>query len=56
MRKEFTEAGTKLSVTDFIVKASALAMRKVPEVNSSWLGDAIRRYILSFLCVLWFKH
>lgn len=34
----------KLSVNDFIIKASALAMRDVPEANSSWRGDAIRRY------------
>jgi len=34
----------KLSVNDFVVKASALALRKVPEANSSWLGESIRRY------------
>lgn len=37
-------ADAKLSVTDFIVKASALAMHKVPELNSSWLDHAIRAY------------
>lgn len=34
----------KLSVNDFIVKAAALACRKVPAVNSSWMGDFIRQY------------
>lgn len=34
----------KLSVNDFIVKAAAAALRKVPEVNSSWSDEAIRRY------------
>jgi len=34
----------KLSVNDFIVKASALALRKVPAVNSSWMDTAIRQY------------
>jgi len=34
----------KLSVNDFVVKASAAALRRVPEVNSSWTEDAIRRY------------
>jgi len=34
---------SKLSVNDFIVKASALALRKVPQVNSSWLDNAIRQ-------------
>jgi pyruvate dehydrogenase E2 component (dihydrolipoamide acetyltransferase) len=34
----------KLSVNDFIIKASALAMHKVPTVNSSWNEQFIRRY------------
>lgn len=34
----------KLSVNDFIIKASALALRKVPDVNASWLGEFIRYY------------
>ena len=39
-----TGDGVKLSVNDFIVKAAALACRKVPEANSSWMDNAIRRY------------
>ncbi|MGO4401389.1 pyruvate dehydrogenase complex dihydrolipoamide acetyltransferase [Achromobacter sp. PAB15] len=31
----------KLSVNDFIVRAAALALREVPEVNVSWHEDAI---------------
>ncbi|KDQ19930.1 hypothetical protein BOTBODRAFT_101748 [Botryobasidium botryosum FD-172 SS1] len=34
----------KLSVNDFIIKASACALRDVPDVNAGWLGDAIRQY------------
>jgi pyruvate dehydrogenase E2 component (dihydrolipoamide acetyltransferase) len=34
----------KLSVNDFIVKASALALMKVPEVNSSWTDTALLRH------------
>ncbi|KNC79018.1 hypothetical protein, variant [Sphaeroforma arctica JP610] len=34
----------KISVNDFVVKASALACLQVPEVNSSWQGDYIRQY------------
>ncbi|XP_039206478.1 dihydrolipoyllysine-residue acetyltransferase component of pyruvate dehydrogenase complex, mitochondrial [Crotalus tigris] len=34
---------TKLSVNDFIIKASALACLKVPEANSSWLETVIRQ-------------
>ncbi|CAL1288752.1 unnamed protein product [Larinioides sclopetarius] len=36
--------GVKLSVNDFIVKAAALACKKVPEVNSSWMDTFIRQF------------
>jgi len=32
----------KVSVNDFVVKASGYALRKVPEVNAQWGADAIR--------------
>lgn len=32
----------KISFNDFIVKACALALKRHPAVNSSWLGDKIR--------------
>jgi pyruvate dehydrogenase E2 component (dihydrolipoamide acetyltransferase) len=34
--------GAKISFNDFIIKASAMALRKHPAVNSSWMGDFIR--------------
>jgi len=34
----------KLSVNDFVIKATALALKKVPTANSSWQEDSIRRY------------
>eukprot|EP01128_Nolandella_sp_AFSM9_P003028 TRINITY_DN1349_c0_g2_i1.p1 TRINITY_DN1349_c0_g2~~TRINITY_DN1349_c0_g2_i1.p1 ORF type:complete len:612 (+),score=226.08 TRINITY_DN1349_c0_g2_i1:106-1836(+) len=34
----------KLSVNDFIVKAAALALKKVPAVNSEWNDEFIREY------------
>lgn len=37
-------SGNKLSVNDFLIKAAALACKKVPEVNSSWLDHGIRTY------------
>ncbi|MCC6720736.1 MAG: 2-oxo acid dehydrogenase subunit E2 [Bacteroidia bacterium] len=37
---KFTE--TKISVNDFVAKATALALQKHPNVNSSWLGTKIR--------------
>jgi pyruvate dehydrogenase E2 component (dihydrolipoamide acetyltransferase) len=33
---------SKLSVNDFIVKASACALRDVPDVNAAFLGEVIR--------------
>lgn len=35
---------TKISFNDFVIKAVALSLRQHPAVNSSWLGDTIRRY------------
>lgn len=47
LRKELNEVLSgdkiKLSVNDFIIKASALACKKVPEANSAWQGDFIRQ-------------
>ena len=34
----------KLSVNDFVIKASAMALKRIPAVNSSWFGDFIRQY------------
>lgn len=34
----------KLSINDFIIRASALALLKVPEVNSSWREDHILKH------------
>jgi pyruvate dehydrogenase E2 component (dihydrolipoamide acetyltransferase) len=38
------ENGYKLSVNDFVVKASALALMRVPEVNASWTDTAMLRH------------
>ena len=34
----------KLTLTDIVVRAAALALRKVPQANSTWADDAIRVY------------
>jgi len=34
----------KLSVNDFIIKATAMACLKVPEANSAWMDTVIRQY------------
>lgn len=50
MRKDLNERAPegdgayKLSVNDFVVRATALAMRKFPTVNASWQGDFIRKF------------
>ena len=38
------EDAYKISVNDFVLKASALALMKVPDANASWAGDAILRH------------
>ncbi len=34
----------KISVNDFIVRAIALVLKRVPEANASWTDDAVRLY------------
>ncbi len=34
----------KLSVNDFVVKAAAIALRKVPDANAAWTDEAVRRF------------
>jgi pyruvate dehydrogenase E2 component (dihydrolipoamide acetyltransferase) len=34
----------KISVNDFIIRALALALRKVPDANAEWAGKSIRKY------------
>lgn len=41
--KRLEKDGVKLSFNDFVVKATALASKKVPEANSSWHGSFIRQ-------------
>lgn len=42
-RKSVNEVSeTKISFNDMVIKAAAMALRKHPQVNSSWLGDKIR--------------
>lgn len=42
-RKSINEFGAgKISFNDLVIKAVALALKKHPKVNASWLGDKIR--------------
>jgi pyruvate dehydrogenase E2 component (dihydrolipoamide acetyltransferase) len=38
------DTGEKVSINDFILKATAHALSKHPRVNAQWTGDAIRRH------------
>ena len=46
LRKELNarDEGFKLSVNDFVVRAVALALRKVPEANAGWSETALMQY------------
>ncbi|MDD9992315.1 MAG: pyruvate dehydrogenase complex dihydrolipoamide acetyltransferase [Rhodospirillales bacterium] len=33
-----------LSINDFVIRAAALALRKVPAANASWVDNALRQY------------
>ena len=50
MRKELNEKaanedlGYKLSVNDFVIRAAALALRKVPDANVSWTDEVLLKH------------
>ncbi len=43
LNKELESRGVKLSVNDFIIKASAIALQQVPDCNAVWAGDRVLR-------------
>jgi pyruvate dehydrogenase E2 component (dihydrolipoamide acetyltransferase) len=43
--------GVKLSVNDFIIKACALALQKVPAANAVWAGDRVLQFTKSDVAV-----
>lgn len=42
---------SKISVNDMVIKAASLASVKVPETNSSWMGDYTRQFKHVNMCV-----
>ncbi len=45
LRKDVNEkGGYKISVNDFVIKACAIALRKMPHVNASWAEEDIHVY------------
>lgn len=51
MNKSLAKENVKISVNDFLIKASALSCLQVPEVNSSWNETFIRQYNTVDVCV-----
>ena len=44
LRENVNKGDTNISINDFIIKASALALKKFPKANCSWNKDFIRFY------------
>jgi pyruvate dehydrogenase E2 component (dihydrolipoamide acetyltransferase) len=44
LNTKLPEGEPKISVNDFLIKAAAAALKKVPTVNSSWTEKAVRQY------------
>lgn len=46
LRAEINASGaTKVSLNDFVVKAVAMALRQVPQMNVTWSDDALHRHV-----------
>ena len=48
---QLADRGIKLSVNDFIIKACALALQKVPDANAVWAGDKVLKLTPSDVAV-----
>ena len=51
LNKQLESRGVKLSVNDFIIKASALALQAVPDANAVWAGDRVLKMKASDVAV-----
>jgi pyruvate dehydrogenase E2 component (dihydrolipoamide acetyltransferase) len=51
INEQLAERKVKLSVNDFIIKASAIALQQVPDCNAIWAGDRIWRFRTSDIAV-----
>lgn len=43
VRSQFRNEGIKVSINDFLIKAAAVALQSVPEVNVRYLDGRIQR-------------
>jgi pyruvate dehydrogenase E2 component (dihydrolipoamide acetyltransferase) len=44
MNEALEESGLRVSMNDLLIKATAMALKRHPEVNAAWHGDHIKRY------------
>ena len=51
LNKQLEPRGVKLSINDFIIKASAIALQMVPDANAVWAGDRVLRMKASDVAV-----
>ncbi|WP_438980746.1 pyruvate dehydrogenase complex dihydrolipoamide acetyltransferase [Lentibacter sp.] len=51
LNKQLEGRGVKLSVNDFIIKATALALQAVPSANAVWAGDRVLQMTASDVAV-----
>ena len=51
LNRELEGRGVKLSVNDFVIKACALALQRVPDCNAVWAGDRVLRLKASDVAV-----
>ncbi len=51
LNQRLADSGVKLSVNDFVIKASALALQKVPGCNAVWAGDRVLQFKASDVAV-----
>ena len=51
LNKQLEGRGVKLSVNDFIIKACALALQRVPDANAVWAGDRVLKMKASDVAV-----
>ncbi|CAC5424949.1 DLAT [Mytilus coruscus] len=42
LRKQLLGEGIKVSINDFIIKASAIALQRVPALNAVWQGEEVK--------------
>jgi len=43
LNEQLAKDNVKISVNDLVIKAAALACKKVPEANSAWMDSFIRK-------------